>query len=40
MFPFMRKHETFKLLEKIEQENEEKSSLGWRMKLIYLSLID
>ena len=28
-----------KLLEKLEQENEEESSLGWRMKLIYLNLV-
>ena len=35
-----KKNETFKLLEKIKQENEEKSSLGWRMKLIYLSLMN
>ena len=32
-------NDSFKLLEKLEQENEEEWSLGWRMKLIYLSLM-
>ena len=39
-FPFMSKtSDSSKLIEKLEQENEEESSLGWRMKLIYLNLV-
>ena len=36
---WVKQNENFKLLKKLEQENEEESSVGWRMELIYLSLM-